>query len=157
MTAKIDAGNRILGLDLIPRSAKGELLDIEQHNANVIELFRVHQLSAFGRSGGPGVQLQATLPSRSPEALSLLHSAICSAYHLLIRFTSATPLQLTGDYDLHFSLFVYDFTAFKGDFACEDFIVRPSSKLKQCFFTDLNTEDVKKDIFWYARWFALLR
>ena len=41
MTAKIDWGNRELGLDLIPRNDAGEVMDAE--SSSVMELFRVHQ------------------------------------------------------------------------------------------------------------------
>ena len=40
----MDWGNRALELDLVPRNAKGEVIDIDQHTANVVELFRVHQI-----------------------------------------------------------------------------------------------------------------
>ena len=59
MTSRMDWGNRYgcfhgeysklrlfrtLELDLVPRNSKGEVIDIDQHSANVIELFRVHQI-----------------------------------------------------------------------------------------------------------------
>lgn len=147
MTSKIDWGNRFLELDLVPRNKNGEVIDIDQHSANVVELFRVHQLSAGKITSGRGSLKRKKLKT------TLLN------YHIVVTHTD-TGILSGEELEVQYSLFNYDYLSNKGDFITEPFLVRQqrrdlSSSGSQtslslgpkCIFTDLSGDDIKLDLF----------
>lgn len=145
MTSKIDWGNRFLELDLVPRNVKGEVIDVDHHNANVVELFRVHQLSA-------GKMLVST---RGSVRRKIKAPPSIANYHIIVTHDD-TGLVLPDEVEVHYSLFSYDFLSNRGDYITEPFVVRQSrrdgSQIQlqtphKCIFTDLSGDDIKLDLF----------
>ncbi|ROI64818.1 Dedicator of cytokinesis protein 5 [Anabarilius grahami] len=142
VTAKIDYGNRILGLDLVVRDEAGNTLDPEC--TSTVSLFRAHEsasLSIDERIQEEKMRLQ-NLEKRRQALFSGVHT-----YSLLMNLKNFV-CNIGEDAELFMSLYDPD----KSEFISENFLVRWDStgmpkeieKLNNlpALFTDLSSSDL---------------
>uniref|UniRef100_A0A9J7WWN3 Dedicator of cytokinesis 5 n=1 Tax=Cyprinus carpio carpio TaxID=630221 RepID=A0A9J7WWN3_CYPCA len=142
VTAKIDYGNRILGLDLVVRDEAGNTLDPER--TSTVSLFRAHESASHSideRIQEEKMRLQ-NLEKRRQTLFSGVHT-----YSLLINLRNFV-CNIGEDAELFMSLYDPD----KSEFISENFLVRWDStgmpkeieKLNNfpALFTDLSSTDL---------------
>uniref|UniRef100_A0A672M2N9 Dedicator of cytokinesis protein 5-like n=1 Tax=Sinocyclocheilus grahami TaxID=75366 RepID=A0A672M2N9_SINGR len=142
VTAKIDYGNRILGLDLVVRDEAGNTLDPE--HTSTVSLFRAHESASHSideRIQEEKMRLQ-NLEKRRQTLFSSVHT-----YSLLINLRNFV-CNIGEDAELFMSLYDPD----KSEFISENFLVRWDStgmpkeieKLNNlpALFTDLSSSDL---------------
>uniref|UniRef100_A0A671KJN6 Dedicator of cytokinesis protein 5-like n=1 Tax=Sinocyclocheilus anshuiensis TaxID=1608454 RepID=A0A671KJN6_9TELE len=142
VTAKIDYGNRILGLDLVVRDEAGNTLDPER--TSTVSLFRAHESASHSideRIQEEKMRLQ-NLEKRRQTLFSGVHT-----YSLLINLRNFV-CNIGEDAELFMSLYDPD----KSEFISENFLVRWDStgmpkeieKLNNlpALFTDLSSSDL---------------
>uniref|UniRef100_A0A673HND7 Dedicator of cytokinesis protein 5-like n=1 Tax=Sinocyclocheilus rhinocerous TaxID=307959 RepID=A0A673HND7_9TELE len=142
VTAKIDYGNRILGLDLVVRDEAGNTLDPER--TSTVSLFRAHESASHSideRIQEEKMRLQ-NLEKRRQTLFSGVHT-----YSLLINLRNFV-CNIGEDAELFMSLYDPD----KSEFISENFLVRWGStgmpkeieKLNNlpALFTDLSSSDL---------------
>ncbi|XP_026124948.1 dedicator of cytokinesis protein 5-like [Carassius auratus] len=142
VTAKIDYGNRILGLDLVVRDEAGNTLDPER--TSTVSLFRAHESASQSideRIQEEKMRLQ-NLEKRRQTLFIGVHT-----YSLLINFRNFV-CNIGEDAELFMSLYDPD----KSEFISENFLVRWDStgmpkeieKLNNlpALFTDLSSTDL---------------
>ncbi|CAJ0926411.1 unnamed protein product [Ranitomeya imitator] len=142
VTAKIDYGNRLLGLDLVVRDENGNILDPDE--TSVIALFRSHETASWRieeRIQEEQSQLQPP-DCRSPAMLHLAHT-----YSLYVNLKNFV-CNMGEDAELLMCLYDPD----SSHFISENYLVRWSSsgmpkeieKLNnlQAVFTDLSSLDL---------------
>ncbi|NP_001103482.1 dedicator of cytokinesis protein 5 [Danio rerio] len=142
VTAKIDYGNRILGLDLVVRDEAGNTLDPE--SSSTVSLFRAHESASHSideRIQEEKMRLQ-NLEKRRQSLFSGVHT-----YSLLMNLRNFV-CNIGEDAELFMSLYDPD----KSEFISENFLVRWDStgmpkeieKLNNlpALFTDLNSSDL---------------
>uniref|UniRef100_A0A8C2AW29 Dedicator of cytokinesis 5 n=1 Tax=Cyprinus carpio TaxID=7962 RepID=A0A8C2AW29_CYPCA len=138
VTAKIDYGNRILGLDLVVRDEAGNTLDPER--TSTVSLFRAHESASH--SIDERIQEEKNLEKRRQTLFSGVHT-----YSLLINLRNFV-CNIGEDAELFMSLYDPD----KSEFISENFLVRWDStgmpkeieKLNNfpALFTDLSSTDL---------------
>ncbi|XP_050973094.1 dedicator of cytokinesis protein 5 [Labeo rohita] len=142
VTAKIDYGNRILGLDLVVRDEAGNTLDPER--TSTVSLFRAHESASHSideRIQEEKMRLQ-NLEKRRQTLFSGVHT-----FSLLINLRNFV-CNIGEDAELFMSLYDPD----KSEFISENFLVRWDStgmpkeieKLNNlpALFTDLSSSDL---------------
>ncbi|XP_043103667.1 dedicator of cytokinesis protein 5 [Puntigrus tetrazona] len=142
VTAKIDYGNRILGLDLVVRDEAGNTLEPER--TSTVSLFRAHESASHSideRIQEEKMRLQ-NLEKRRQTLFSGVHT-----YSLLINLRNFV-CNIGEDAELFMSLYDPD----KSEFISENFLVRWDStgmpkeieKLNNlpALFTDLSSSDL---------------
>uniref|UniRef100_A0A665TYQ9 Dedicator of cytokinesis 5 n=1 Tax=Echeneis naucrates TaxID=173247 RepID=A0A665TYQ9_ECHNA len=144
VTAKIDYGNRILGLDLVVRDEAGNTLDPDQ--TSTVSLFRAHETAS--RSVDDRIQEEKTrlqnLEMRRQTLFSTIHT-----YSLLMNLKNFV-CNIGEDAELLMSLYDPD----QSEFISENFLVRWDSmgmpkeieKLNNlpALFTDLSSSDLMR-------------
>uniref|UniRef100_A0A4W6F5C3 Dedicator of cytokinesis 5 n=1 Tax=Lates calcarifer TaxID=8187 RepID=A0A4W6F5C3_LATCA len=144
VTAKIDYGNRILGLDLVVRDEAGNTLDPDQ--TSTVSLFRAHETAS--RSVDDRIQEEKTrlqnLEMRRQTLFSTVHT-----YSLLMNLKNFV-CNIGEDAELLMSLYDPD----QSEFISENFLVRWDSmgmpkeieKLNNlpALFTDLSSSDLMR-------------
>nr|XP_046242635.1 dedicator of cytokinesis protein 5 isoform X3 [Scatophagus argus] len=144
VTAKIDYGNRILGLDLVVRDESGNTLDPDQ--TSTVSLFRAHETAS--RSVDDRIQEEKTrlqnLEMRRQTLFSTVHT-----YSLLMNLKNFV-CNIGEDAELLMSLYDPD----QSEFISENFLVRWDSmgmpkeieKLNNlpALFTDLSSSDLMR-------------
>ncbi|XP_068594591.1 dedicator of cytokinesis protein 5 [Brachionichthys hirsutus] len=144
VTAKIDYGNRILGLDLVVRDEAGNMLDPDW--TSTVSLFRAHETAS--RSIDDRIQEEKTrlqnLEMRRQSLFSMVHT-----YSLLMNLKNFV-CNIGEDAELLMSLYDPD----QSEFISENFLVRWDSmgmpkeieKLNNlpALFTDLNSGDLMR-------------
>ncbi|KAG7491049.1 hypothetical protein JOB18_047986 [Solea senegalensis] len=144
VTAKIDYGNRILGLDLVVRDEEGNTLDPDQ--TSTVSLFRAHETAS--RSVDDRIQEEKTrlqnLETRRQTLFSTVHT-----YSLLMNLKNFV-CNIGEDAELLMSLYDPD----QSEFISENFLVRWDSmgmpkeieKLNNlpALFTDLSSSDLMR-------------
>uniref|UniRef100_A0A8C5H613 Dedicator of cytokinesis 5 n=1 Tax=Gouania willdenowi TaxID=441366 RepID=A0A8C5H613_GOUWI len=144
VTAKIDYGNRILGLDLVVRDEAGNTLDPD--HTSTVSLFRAHETAS--RSVDDRIQEEKTrlqnLETRRQTLFSTVHT-----YSLLMNLKNFV-CNIGEDAELLMSLYDPD----QSEFISENFLVRWDSmgmpkeieKLNNlpALFTDLSSSDLMR-------------
>uniref|UniRef100_A0A7N6FIL4 Dedicator of cytokinesis 5 n=1 Tax=Anabas testudineus TaxID=64144 RepID=A0A7N6FIL4_ANATE len=144
VTAKIDYGNRILGLDLVVRDEEGNTLDPDQ--TSTVSLFRAHETAS--RSVDERIQEEKmrlqNLEMRRQSVFSMVHTY--SVFMNLRNFVC----NIGEDAELLMSLYDPD----QSEFISENFLVRWDStgmpkeieKLNNlpALFTDLSSNDLMR-------------
>ncbi|XP_075881740.1 dedicator of cytokinesis protein 5 [Nelusetta ayraudi] len=144
VTAKIDYGNRILGLDLVVRDEAGNMLDPD--HTSTVSLFRAHETAS--RSVDDRIQEEKTrlqnLETRRQTLFSTVHT-----YSLLMNLKNFV-CNIGEDAELLMSLYDPD----QSEFISENFLVRWDSmgmpkeieKLNNlpALFTDLSSSDLMR-------------
>uniref|UniRef100_A0A8C4HN13 Dedicator of cytokinesis 5 n=1 Tax=Dicentrarchus labrax TaxID=13489 RepID=A0A8C4HN13_DICLA len=144
VTAKIDYGNRILGLDLVVRDEAGNTLDPDR--TSTVSLFRAHETAS--RSVDDRIQEEKTrlqnLEMRRQTLFSTVHT-----YSLLMNLKNFV-CNIGEDAELLMSLYDPD----QSEFISENFLVRWDSmgmpkeieKLNNlpALFTDLSSSDLMR-------------
>uniref|UniRef100_A0A3Q3EY62 Dedicator of cytokinesis 5 n=1 Tax=Labrus bergylta TaxID=56723 RepID=A0A3Q3EY62_9LABR len=144
VTAKIDYGNRILGLDLVVRDEAGNTLDPDQ--TSTVSLFRAHETAS--RSVDDRIQEEKkrlqNLEMRRQTLFSTIHT-----YSLLMNLKNFV-CNIGEDAELLMSLYDPD----QSEFISENFLVRWDSmgmpkeieKLNNlpALFTDLSSSDLMR-------------
>uniref|UniRef100_A0AAQ4RPQ8 Dedicator of cytokinesis 5 n=1 Tax=Gasterosteus aculeatus aculeatus TaxID=481459 RepID=A0AAQ4RPQ8_GASAC len=144
VTAKIDYGNRILGLDLVVRDEAGNTLDPDK--TSTVSLFRAHETAS--RSVDDRIQEEKTrlqnLEMRRQTLFSTVHT-----YSLLMNLKNFV-CNIGEDAELLMSLYDPD----QSEFISENFLVRWDStgmpkeieKLNNlpALFTDLSSSDLMR-------------
>ncbi|KAL3976155.1 NADH dehydrogenase (ubiquinone) Fe-S protein 7 [Sarotherodon galilaeus] len=144
VTAKIDYGNRILGLDLVVRDEAGNMLDPDR--TSTVSLFRAHETAS--RSVDDRIQEEKTrlqnLEMRRQTLFSTVHT-----YSLLMNLKNFV-CNIGEDAELLMSLYDPD----QSEFISENFLVRWDSmgmpkeieKLNNlpALFTDLSSTDLMR-------------
>ncbi|KAM8886809.1 dedicator of cytokinesis protein 5 isoform 2-T2 [Spinachia spinachia] len=144
VTAKIDYGNRILGLDLVVRNEAGNTLDPDK--TSTVSLFRAHESAS--RSVDDRIQEEKTrlqnLEMRRQTLFSTVHT-----YSLLMNLKNFV-CNIGEDAELLMSLYDPD----QSEFISENFLVRWDSmgmpkeieKLNNlpALFTDLSSSDLMR-------------
>uniref|UniRef100_A0A096MDE6 Dedicator of cytokinesis 5 n=1 Tax=Poecilia formosa TaxID=48698 RepID=A0A096MDE6_POEFO len=144
VTAKIDYGNRILGLDLVVRDEAGNMLDPDQ--TSTVSLFQAHETAS--RSVDDRLQEEKTrlqnLEMRRQTLFSSVHT-----YSLLMNLKNFV-CNIGEDAELLMSLYDPD----QSEFISENFLVRWDSmgmpkeieKLNNlpALFTDLSSSDLMR-------------
>lgn len=144
VTAKVDYGNRILGLDLVVRDEAGNTLDPDQ--TSTVNLFRAHETAS--RSVDDRIQEEKTrlqnLEMRRQTLFSTVHT-----YSLLMNLKNFV-CNIGEDAELLMSLYDPD----QSEFISENFLVRWDSmgmpkeieKLNNlpALFTDLSSGDLMR-------------
>ncbi|XP_039625562.1 dedicator of cytokinesis protein 5 isoform X1 [Polypterus senegalus] len=142
VTAKIDYGNRILGLDLVVRDENGNTLDAE--STSTIRLFRAHELASH------------EIEERIREEKSRLHNielnrqSLFSTVHTYSLYLNLKNFVCNIGEDAELLMSLYD--PDQSDFISENYLVRWGStgmpkeieKLNnlQAIFTDLGSSDL---------------
>uniref|UniRef100_A0A3B4BMB5 Uncharacterized protein n=1 Tax=Periophthalmus magnuspinnatus TaxID=409849 RepID=A0A3B4BMB5_9GOBI len=144
VTAKIDYGNKILGLDLVVRDEAGNMLDPDQ--TSTVSLFQAHETAS--RSVDDRIQEEKTrlqnLETRRQTLFSTVHT-----YSLLMNLKNFV-CNIGEDAELLMSLYDPD----QSEFISENFLVRWDSmgmpkeieKLNNlpALFTDLSSSDLMR-------------
>ncbi|XP_054906818.1 dedicator of cytokinesis protein 5 [Poeciliopsis prolifica] len=145
VTAKIDYGNRILGLDLVVRDEAGNMLDPDR--TSTVSLFQAHETAS--RSVDDRIQEEKTrlqnLEMRRQTLFSSVHT-----YSLLMNLKNFV-CNIGEDAELLMSLYDPD----QSEFISENFLVRWDStgmpkeieKLNNlpALFTDLSSSDLMRE------------
>uniref|UniRef100_A0A8C1H256 Dedicator of cytokinesis 5 n=1 Tax=Cyprinus carpio carpio TaxID=630221 RepID=A0A8C1H256_CYPCA len=141
VTAKIDYGNRILGLDLVVRDEAGNTLDPER--TSTVSLFRAHESAS--RSIDERIQEEKMLQNLEKRRQTLFSGV--HTYSLLINLRNFV-CNIGEDAELFMSLYDPD----KSEFISENFLVQWDStgmpkeieKLNNlpALFTDLSSSDL---------------
>ncbi|XP_041854443.1 dedicator of cytokinesis protein 5 isoform X2 [Melanotaenia boesemani] len=144
VTAKIDYGNRILGLDLVVRDEAGNMLDPDR--TSTVSLFRAHETAS--RSVDDRIQEEKT----RLQNLEMRHQALFSTVHTfsLLMNLKNFVCNIGEDAELLMSLYDPD----QLEFISENFLVRWDSmgmpkeieKLNNLpgLFTDLSSSDLMR-------------
>ncbi|NXU76561.1 DOCK5 protein, partial [Oreotrochilus melanogaster] len=142
VTAKIDYGNRILGLDLVVRDDNGNILDPDE--TSTISLFKAHETASkrIDERIQEEKSLQQNLDLRGQPIFSTTHT-----YSLYVNFKNFV-CNIGEDAELFMSLYDPDLSKF----ISENYLVRWGSngmpkeieKLNnlQAVFTDLSSSDL---------------
>ncbi|KAM9743108.1 dedicator of cytokinesis protein 5 isoform 1-T1 [Menidia menidia] len=144
VTAKIDYGNRILGLDLVVRDEAGNMLDPVQ--TSTVSLFRAHETAS--RSVDDRIQEEKTKQQNMEFRRQSLFSTV-HTYSLLMNLKNFV-CNIGEDAELLMSLYDPD----QSEFISENFLVRWDSmgmpkeieKLNNlpALFTDLSSSDLMR-------------
>jgi hypothetical protein len=143
--SKIDQGNRMLGMDLVPRDENGSPIDPK--TAGVMHLYRAVKQGAGQQSAEANPRVSAFLPTQQIPVTKKDET------HLFLKF-SALALPVNEPCELFF--FIYD--AKQQKVLSERYMIalsqhclpRDPEKINQCFsiYTDLDSTDVNnKDLY----------
>ncbi|MGH0161921.1 UNVERIFIED_CONTAM: hypothetical protein FKN15_042046 [Acipenser sinensis] len=142
VTAKIDYGNRILGLDLVVRDDSGNALDPE--SSSTVSLFRAHETA----SRGIDEYIQEEKSRR--QNLEMRRQSLFSSVHTYSLFMNLKNFVCNIGEDAELLMSLYD--PDQSDFISENYLVRWGStgmpkeieKLNnlQALFTDLSSSDL---------------
>ncbi|KAK1154391.1 dedicator of cytokinesis protein 5-like [Acipenser oxyrinchus oxyrinchus] len=142
VTAKIDYGNRILGLDLVVRDDSGNALDPE--SSSTISLFRAHETASRG------IDEYIEEEKSRRQNLEMRRQSLFSSVHTYSLFMNLKNFVCNIGEDAELLMSLYD--PDQSDFISENYLVRWGStgmpkeieKLNnlQALFTDLSSSDL---------------